>query len=319
MSVEKPDFSLIEPWSIVDLMERDLPKAPCWIEPAVLPKGGMMLFGGYAKAGKSFVMLELARALALGVRPFGAPALSVPTPTRVLMIEQEIGPWGLQKRAQKIMAGESRELLQANFHGISQVRGLKFDNPDSSKIVADWVHKVGAQVLFLDPIGRLHGYDENDASQINRLFHRLEEVLEYCKDQHLSLVFSHHFGKPIRDPRVKLDDDQLFSPYNFRGSSRWYDNPDTLVTCNRIPADEAKMWKWWFIKSKWETRQGGEVPEYQVFSINKNNDLRVRYEERAFELAPLDDKEAVKKMASFPEGGYVKGFSGRPKKGFARY
>lgn len=325
--MERQDFSLIEPWSIVDLMERELPKNPCWIEPAVLPKGGMMLFGGHAKIGKSFIMLELARALALGTRPFGSPSLTVPAPTKVLMIEQEIGPWGLQKRARSLLAGEDKDLLRENFHGISQVRGLKFDDPDSPKTVAEWVHKVGAQVLFLDPIGKLHGYDENDASQIARLFHKLEEVLEYCKDLHLSLVFSHHFGKPIRDPRVKLDDDQLFSPYNFRGSGRWYDNPDTLVTCNRIPGDELKAHKWWYVKSKWETRQGGDIEEYQTYSVNKYGDLRVRYEEKAFEIEPIklggkvdEDEYAPRKThkASFPQGGYVSGFGGRPRRGFAK-
>ena len=85
------NFSLVEPWNVVDLIEKPLPTAPCWIEPAVLPKGAKMLFGGHAKIGKSFVMLELARSLALGKQPFAAPALRVPSPTKVLLLEQELG------------------------------------------------------------------------------------------------------------------------------------------------------------------------------------------------------------------------------------
>jgi AAA domain len=281
------NFSLVEPWNIVDLINRELPKVPCWIEPAVLPKGAKMLFGGHAKIGKSFIMLELARSLALGKAPFGAPGLAVPTPTKILMLEQEIGPWGIQKRATTLLAGEDKDRLQTNFHGLSQIRGLRLDTPGVTHRIAEWVHKVEASVLFLDPIGKMHSYDENDATQINRLFHKLDEIMELCRDLSLSIVLSHHFSKPNRDPRIILDDDQLFSPYNFRGTTRWYDDPDTLVTCNRLPNDVPRAHKWWYVKTRWETRQGGDVPEWMTFSVNRQNDLRVRYEENAGLLVPV--------------------------------
>jgi hypothetical protein len=289
-------FKAVEPWNVVDLISRPLPKSPCWIEPSVLPKGAKMLFGGCAKVGKSMLLLEMARALATGSKPFAAPALSVPVPTKILLLEQEIGPWGLQKRAQTILAGESADMLRENFHGISQVRGFRLDALGASEQLAEWCHKVGANVLFLDPIGKLHTYDENDAGQINRLFNRLDDVLELCKDLGLSIVLSHHFIKPLRDPRFPLTDDQLFSPYNFRGSSKWYDDPDTLVTVNRLPGEyfghrsATPGHKWWMVKSKWETRQGGDVPEYMSFSINRDGNLRVVYEEKANEICPITNR-----------------------------
>ncbi len=55
----------VEPWNMAELIERPLPERQCYIEPAVLPYGGCMLFGGWAKVGKSFIMLELARAVAM--------------------------------------------------------------------------------------------------------------------------------------------------------------------------------------------------------------------------------------------------------------
>jgi hypothetical protein len=293
-----PDFSLVEPWNIVELIERPLPKVPCWIEPAVLPCGGKLLFGGHAKSGKSFIMLELARSLALGVAPFNCPHLSTPHPVKVAILEQEIGPWGIQKRAKTILAGESRELLQANFHGVSQVRGLKLDTPGTVDFISDFCHKVGAQVLFLDPIGKMHGYDENDAAQISRLFSKIEEIIMNCKDLNLSIVMSHHFGKPLRDPRVELSDDQMFSPYNFRGSSKWYDDPDTLVTCNRLPPDRELGHKWWYVKSKWETRQGEGPPEYLTFSVNRDANLRVVYEAEAMKASSKIYKAPVTKIVA---------------------
>lgn len=274
-------MSLVEPWNIVDLMERPLPAVPCWMEPSVLPKGGKFLFGGFAKVGKSFLMLDLARALAQGKRPFNSPHLTVPTPVKVLVIEMEIGAWGLQKRATTMFAGENLDLLRQNFRGISKemTKGIKIDSVGGTKLIAEWCHKVGAQVLFLDPIGKMHTYDENDAGQIARLFTKLDEILEYCRELDLSIVLSHHFKKPSFDPKVILDDEQLFSPYNFRGSTKWYDDPDTLVTVNRFfPPGEPPQNprdRWWFLKTRWETRQGGDIPEWQHFSFNRRRDSRI--------------------------------------------
>lgn len=292
-------YKLLEPWNIQDLIEKPLPKNPCWIEPAVLPKGAKMLIGGHAKSGKSFFMLELARALALGKTPFGAPGLSVPAPVKIMMLEQEIGPWGLQKRATTIFAGENAELLRQNFHGLSQIRGLRLDAPGVTQQIAEWCLKTEANVLLLDPIGKMHSYDENDATQINRLFHKLDEIIEACKDNELSIILSHHFSKPIRDPRVHLSDEDLFSPYNFRGSTRWYDDPDTLVTCNKLPPLAGSSHKWWFLKSRWETRQGGDVDEYMTFSVNRRNDLRVRWEENAGTIDLKDKKDTQRLSAPF--------------------
>lgn len=270
-------FQNVETWNIVDLMDRPDDPVPCWIEPAVLPKSGKLLFGGESKTGKSIIMLEMARALAQGQPPFGCPTLHVPEPLKVLVVEQEIGEWGLKKRASKIFAGENRELLQQNFFGVSKVRGLAVNETDSIKFLVELIHRTGAQVVFLDPIGKMHTYDENDNSQINRLFRRLDELIDACKGLQTSLVISHHFGKPgnLKDSRFGPDDEMAFSPYNFRGASKWFDDPDTLVVCRRYEAPTPSPW--WKIKSKWVQRQG-ESLGYMNFTVNRRNDLRVRWE-----------------------------------------
>jgi RecA-family ATPase len=266
------DFDREHPQSILDLIERDLPENPCWIEPAILPKRGKLLFGGHAKIGKSFLMLEIARALATGSAPLGCAWMHVPKPVRVLVVEQELGEWGLQKRVRQVLRTENRDFLRTNFHYKSQMRGLKLNDPRGPEHIARWVKEAGAQVLILDPIGKLHEWDENDSSQINRLFSTVERILDKCSDLDLSIIISHHFGKPNRDPRVEGDP---FSPYNFRGSSKFYDDPDTLVTCVRKDVDPKR--KWWLIDTKWETRQGGDLEDpFLRLAFNRHGDLRVR-------------------------------------------
>ena len=268
-------------WNAADLIQREIPKAPCWIEPSILPKGGKMLFGGHAKIGKSLIMLELARSLALGKRPFECPHIKVPEKARVLVIDQELGEWGVQERLKKIMEGDPEEVLREYFFGVSKARDLRLENPDSIRRIVELCQALSANVLILDPIGKMHSYDENDASQINRLMNRLDEIIDKCKDTGLSIIFSHHFGKPIRDPRVELTVDQLFTPYNFRGSTRWYDDPDTLVTCNKFTPRRSAH-KWWRIVSRWECRQGLGPPEFITFTANKRHNLRVEYEKDGF-------------------------------------
>jgi RecA-family ATPase len=43
------------PRSFRQLYNEPLPENPCWIGGGVLPKGGILLLGGLAKIGKTFV------------------------------------------------------------------------------------------------------------------------------------------------------------------------------------------------------------------------------------------------------------------------
>lgn len=278
------DFSLIHPTGAVELVETKLPERPCWIEPMILTKRGKLLFGGHAKIGKSALGLELCRSLVLGTHPFGCPIMTVPSPARVLLIEQELGPWILQDRLTKILREDMENPLtmgplRENFKQLSQVRGLKLDTIEAVDAITGWCQETQANVLMLDPIGKMHGYDENDNSQISRLFDRIERILDNCKSQDLSIIISHHFGKPSRDPRMNVDE---FDPYNFRGASKWYDDPDTLVTVVRVPNQVAGK-DGWFVRTKWECR-GGAPPfeEPATISITKNGDFRAIYEKGKF-------------------------------------
>lgn len=288
--LEFKDFSKLVPSDIQTLIETELPPNPCWIEPGILPKRGKLLFGGHAKIGKSFIVLELCRALATGTTPFSCNTFRVIQPVPVLLIEQELGPWRLQDRVRQIFAKESREnpeLLRKNFRYLSQVRGFRFDQPDAVNTISGWVQNVGANVLVLDPIGKLHGYDENDSTQIAKLFDKLERIQDNCKKLDLSIVLSHHFGKPNRDPKIEVD---KFSPYNFRGSSKWFDDPDTLVTIVRVEKEVAGR-DGWYIQSAWTLRGGPPaLEEGASFSVFKEGDGKVMYEPGRYGIQPLSER-----------------------------
>jgi AAA domain-containing protein len=280
------------PESISALIRRDLPLVPCWIEPAILPKRGKCLFGGQAKTGKSFVMLELARALATGSKPFDHPAMTIPRVARVLLCEQELGPYGLQKRAKLAYAKEDLQKLDDCLWYISKQPQLKLDTQKGREYLLEVVDKVQPNVILLDPIGKMHHYEENDNAQISRLFTAIDALLKAFEQNDLSIIISHHFGKPSTNPQFTRDP---LDPYNFRGASKWFDDPDTLITMARL-GNLQTAHQAWFVKSRTVTRQGEELPD-TMYTVNKNNDLRVIYEGEVADPVPV----------SSTAGGFVNG------------
>ena len=254
---------------------------PMWVEPAILPKGGLLLFGGESKIGKSFLVLEMMRALATGEDMFGNPQFVIPERAKVVLIEQELGDYILRGRAVEVFkeAEEEGKLPELNeylyFHSKHPVASLS--TREGREFIRECVEESGANILFLDPIGKLHAYAENEAGPINVLFQHLADMRAEFKEQGLSVVMTHHFGKLSPDPRSARDE---LDPLNFRGSSRWVSGPDSLITVKRLRTHERRVgdrsWRWWDIKMKCVLRAGPE-PQNMFCTVNKEGDLRVRF------------------------------------------
>ena len=56
----------MEVFDVAERLQNPPPPVPCWIEPFILPKGSIMLFGGPSKAGKSFVALGIVTGKQIG-------------------------------------------------------------------------------------------------------------------------------------------------------------------------------------------------------------------------------------------------------------
>lgn len=235
-------------------------------------------------------MIELARALAIGCQPFDCPHMSIPKPVRVLFIEQELGEYGLQKRVKTIFKNENPRVYGENLWYVSKEPKLKLDTDMGVQAICDVIDECQPQVVIFDPAGKMHTLDENSNSDIEKLFNNVEKIKKRYRSLDLSVILSHHFGKPFvpqGGPNSPTPDP--LSPYNFRGASKWFDAPDTLCTLarGRELATEHKSWE---LKARWTLRQD-EGPDDMVLSVNKLNDLRVRYERKGGSLPALQVKE----------------------------
>lgn len=281
--------SLIRPVRIADLMKMDFPPEPVWIGPSILPKSCKMLLGGQAKVGKSLLMMELGRALALGKEPFDCPKslINVPKPASVLLIEHELKLFGLQKRIKKAYNMSDEEMAAMNFDAISGEHRINFSSTEGCKLLTDVILEFRPEILMLDPISKMHNLDENSNTEVGRMFSYLDSLIEIGKPWGMSIIMSHHFGKP---PTIPTERDAV-DPYNFRGASKFKDDPDVLVTAAIVPNGGIinTPHKAWRLRTRWTLRHD-ESPSDMFLRVNEMNDLRVRFEKLA-DLPPLMPKD----------------------------
>ena len=163
--------------------------------------------------------------------------------------------------------------------------------------LSEEVDRTQANVVILDPISSMFSVDENDASAMTELFHRLERLRRTFRELDLSIILVHHFGKP---PTGKFSDsyDHL-SFHNFRGSSKFFSVPDTICTAWR--AEELNLgWESWRLKTRWVCRQGESPPEMYL-NVNTNQDLRVRWERNVLEnRKPQGEEKELRPMRFSP-------------------
>jgi len=243
----------------------------------VLPKSAIMVFGGVPKAGKSFIGLNMCRNLVLGEPLFGHKELLVNS-TTVLLVEQEVGELGLFERCAPLFSDLDQTGLGAineRFFYCSQQRALDVTTEEGQQMFYELVSFYKPGVLVLDPIGKLFHGDENRNDEVGRLFDFLDDMIAFGKDWGLSIVIVHHFKKPPVNDFSRKGFDTL-DPMNFRGSSRWYADPDSLLTVDR-QENYPTPWKAWKLHGRFELRHGPGFDGFAM-SINRNNDSRVLWE-----------------------------------------
>ena len=258
-----------------DLVAKEIIDEPAWIGSYLLPKGGRLLFGGETKCGKSFLLLELARALSLVHPPFACDLFPVNDGARVLVVEQELGEKGLQDRVRRIFSDSS---TGDRLWYVSKVPQIQLNSMEGRDLLCRLIDQTECNVLMLDPIGKCHTYDENSNTDIARLWSHLETIQWQYRAESLSLVISHHFGKPSTDPKYVRDPLDI---NNFRGASKWISDPDTIVAVQKLGAIVGPH-KAWRLKVGFTLRHGEELPP-MILTVNRDDDRRVLFEKFAGE------------------------------------
>lgn len=289
----------VAPGRFSDLLAREVEKIPSWIEPGIVTKRGICLLGGEAKIGKSLILGSLARALAIGEAPFLAPNLYVPKKCRVLLIDQEVGEYGLQQRTRPMLQDLEPKEYEDNLWYVTKDTSLMLDSSVGVAALSRHIELVQPNVVILDPIGKMFVADENNNVEVAKIGHTLEKLIAKFDHLGLSFLLSHHFGKPPKGQA--RDDHDPLEAYNFRGASKWKDFPDTLITVSRgdkMPFPH-QAWK---VNMRILPRHAEEPPDMHL-SVNEAKDFRVRFSQ--------SDKRFVPRLDGHTPKANVETISGR--------
>lgn len=285
------------PVSAAELLRKEIPPATNWIEGGILPKGGLLLMGGLSKIGKSIIAMEYSRSL-MGATPlFGKSSFAVGSPARVLYYEQEVGEFGVQKRLGNVFGDLMRHspgLLEDRFFVLSKEPEIQLDTEDGIKYIEDDIDRICPNVIIFDPVDALHTGNDNDKQHVGNLIRVTELLREKFRALDLSVILIHHFKKPPDNEKFRENHDWL-SPYNFTGSQRWFGAPDTLNTYHRLPGQRGGGHESWLLNTRFILRQD-ECPPDMRLTVNRDNDLRVRYDRIVGQLPTLKVEGKLGKM-----------------------
>lgn len=217
-------------YSIRELLDVDLGEYDDnnWFADPIAPIAGLITIHGKKKSLKSFIMFELARAIACGDAFAGGCGFVRPSgPGKVLMFQMEIPPWYFQQRAVALLAATPRDqhdALLANLHvrGIAdgQMLRLKLGNGKSfMEHVLRSADECGAEVLAFDPVQRMTGSASLDkANEVDALLDAFAQLQQHG----YTVIFSHHNNKA--SGRASKDSDSM------SGSQRFSGDPDALCS-----------------------------------------------------------------------------------------
>lgn len=268
-----PDEQFKKPLRATELFAASFPPDPCYIEPNILTKGGTLLLGGQAKTGKSLLMLECIRATTTATPFLNNPDFTVPKQAVCLYIEAENGPRATKERGVKIFANQHG--WENNFYVLSLKNPPMLDSVAGFNEYVSYIKDIKPNILVLDPISFMHYQEENDNRGIGRIYYILNTLKEINPEREMSVVMSHHFGKPPHNKQQAEGHDDL-AEYNFRGASKWKDGADSIITMHRykeLPLD----WEAWVLKMRFLCRHGSSPPEGR-YIVNADNDLRIKYD-----------------------------------------
>ena len=179
----------------------------------LLPESGINILSGHPGAGKSWVMLEMAKAVATGTKFLGQFDV-IQSP--VLIVDGESGESELSTRMKRLGFSENLPVY------IASQQGIKVDNEKTMKSLMPKIKELGIKFLILDPFSAIHTKAENSADEMQKVM----EGLETFTKAGITVLFIHHHRKDFEGRSSS-------SAQNLRGSSVILSRVDSMSTITK--------------------------------------------------------------------------------------
>jgi hypothetical protein len=160
-----------------------------WLVEGLWGARSVGVIGGAPKCSKTWLGLDMALSVATGTACLGKYAVPEPGPVLVYLAEDAL--LMVRERIEGMARHRGLGLAQVEIHVIT-APVLRLDrDPDRTRLL-ETTQRLRPRLLLLDPLVRLHGIDENNASEVAKLlayFRALQRQLD------LSVLLVHHTRK----------------------------------------------------------------------------------------------------------------------------
>lgn len=219
-----------DPIELFEVPHLDLPPVTSLLGQKSLVPGRLHLFTGAPGLGKSWLAVQLQCAISLGI-----PFLNLET-TRIGcgLIAAELPPQEYQIRARATLEHarfyHPRAGLLDGPQGIApflsheQTHGaVNLSNAQDIRMVKDFIERHQLGLLIIDPISRMHRFDENKAEEIATFLGTLETL---AVETGCGILMVHH------EPKDGKEREDIYAA---RGSSRFASDPNSIFRLKKDP------------------------------------------------------------------------------------
>lgn len=186
-----------------------------------LEREGLTFLAGEHKTGKSVLAMNLAICVATGR---GFLGFEVPSPRKVLLVQQEISDPAMHDRVDKMIVSPPPELRQNLLIPRRPEQYWKLTRVPDRDLLGKIVQDCGIDLVIFDPLSTFHDKKENDNGEMSGI---LEYFAQLIKKHNVGILVIHHFGKPSQVDRQ--------GSYKMRGASVLGDRPDAIIVSTRLP------------------------------------------------------------------------------------
>lgn len=208
--------------SFSDLKELP-PLAPELIK-GILRKGHKMIISGASKAGKSFLLIELALCIISGKSWLGFKC----TKGKVLYINLEVDGASFLHRVEAVK--EIANIKDVSGLDIWNLRGQQSDIASLTPRLIRRAEGKAYDAIIIDPLYKINLGDENNASEMAKFFNHLDKI---CTELKTSIICCHHHSKGAQGNKFAID--------RASGSGVFARDPDAILDMIQLnPADAGK-------------------------------------------------------------------------------
>lgn len=219
--IESVNDDLPDPMDLADVWN-DMPElSPCLIE-NVLRKGHKMLLAGPSKAGKSFLLIELAIAIAEGAKWLEWQCAQ----GRVLYVNLEVDSASCFHRFKSEYKAMGLDPVNIGNIDIWNLRGKSAPLDKLAPKLIRRAKKGNYEAVIIDPIYKVITGDENSASDMALFCNQFDKI---CSELNCAVIYCHHHSKGAQGNKKSSD--------RASGSGVFARDPDAMLDMIELVID----------------------------------------------------------------------------------